>query len=815
MGWERSSSGPARLRPLALAARLAWSGAALLCALPATAQQNAPADAVGSVRRYHVAAGPLGNVLAQFAAQAGVQLSFDGTLANVRSEGIDGVYSVRDGFRRLLDNTGYELLDLQDGSYSVRRAALAASDAAAGDALPVVSVIGRRDGETGEAQMSGYAAQRGSSATKTDTPLMETPRSISVVTRDQMSDQGVQTAEQALRYTAGVLTEVTGYDLRYQSMMVRGFAPTLYRDGMRTFASGSYGDWQTDPQGLERIEVLRGPASVLYGQGSPGGMVNQISKRPTAEDINEVGLLVGNHQRYQATLDVGGQLNEDGTLLYRFNGLVRDSKTQTSYSRDNRVFLAPSLTWRPDGQTSLTLLADFTQDRMTPKSWWPDKSLLAIGSHGNIPVGTFAGEPGFDRYNRDMSSVGYLLEHQLSDDVSLRQNLRYSDFKLDYQHVFSDSWVDAADPGNPLIVRYPLISRTRGHALTIDNQFNFKAETAGIRHDAVLGLDLMRFTGEADEGYGDALPDFDPFHPVYGATIAPFALTHSTSRLWQAGLYAQDSMKLGALVVQLGIRHDRASNTYEEPANQFVTQAQDSKTTYNLGLLYKFAAGWSPFASYATSFDPALFGRTASGDRLQPETGKQYELGVKYQPPGSNAIYTATYFNLRKQNVATPDPNDRVNLVVQTGEIRSRGIELEAAAALTRQFDVVASYTYLDAAITRSNNPAEIGQRPEQTARNTAKLWLDYKLTGDLAGWRLGGGVRYVSATQAKTDTDDASLSYSNPAYTLVDAAIHYKSGPITIAMNASNLFDKVYVANRGMFYGQGRTLQTTVSYKW
>lgn len=678
--------------------------------------------------------------------------------------------------------------------------------------LPEVTVQGVKDVERANGPVNGYVAKRSASGTKTDTALIETPQSISVVTRDMMSAQAVQTTEQALRYTAGVLTEVTGYDLRYQSMTIRGFAPTIYVDGMRTFASGSFGDWQSEPHGIERVEVLKGPASVLYGQGSPGGLVNQVSKRPSANAVNEVGFAVGNHDRYQATLDVGGSLNQDGTVLVRFNGLARKSATQTDYSHDDRIFLAPSLTWRPTAQTSLTLLADFTQDRVTPKSWWPDEAVLGnVNGNGRIPVSAYVGEPGFDHYDRDMSSIAYLIEHKVDDDLTLRQNTRFSNFRLDYQHVFSWGW---ADPLHTLIARAPLVSRTSGHALTIDNQMEANLRLGPTEHKVLAGLDLQRFAGSQDEGYGAFLtPDFDPFHPVYAAAIDPVATDHSRNALRQYGLYAQDQMRLGNLVVSAGLRHDRSNIDYTDQG-----EVEDSKTTYNLGVLYRFRSGLAPYASYSTSFEPAnIFSRAYDpanprGKPLKPEAGQQFELGLKYQPDGSESFITASVFDLRKQNVTN---TDQVNLdgngdavySVQTGEIRALGFELEATASLTRQLDLIASYTYLDAEITQTTDPDSLGKRPSQTARNTTKLWLDYKIG---QGWSLAGGVRYVG----KVATSDTNTAY-NAAYTLADAAVHYKTGSVTVSLNAANLFNKVYTANRGQFYGQGRTLLASVAYRW
>ncbi|WP_230180736.1 TonB-dependent siderophore receptor [Aquabacterium sp. CECT 9606] len=665
-------------------------------------------------------------------------------------------------------------------------------------------MTGKRDAETATGPVNGYVAKRSASGTKTDSLISETPQSISVVTRNQMKAQGVQTAEQALRYTAGVMTEVTGYDLRYQSMVVRGFAPTVYRDGMRTFASGSFGDWQADPQGLERVEVLKGPASVLYGQGAPGGIVNQVSKRPQVDQINEIGMSVGNHDRYEASFDLGGKFDQDGTLLFRINGLVRDSKTQTDYSQDNRVFLAPSLSWRPSAQTSVTVLADVTRDRATPKSWWP--TLALIQSNPKIPVNRFAGEPGFDHYNRDMASLGYLIEHKFNETWTVRQNVRYSDFRLNYQHLYGDSWTnsDMTD-----IVRGSLLSRTKGRALTVDNQAEVSLNWGIFKQKILLGLDTQRFTGIEDLGFGNA-PILNVYNPVYGLAVDPIVTNPNTSKLRQAGLYAQDQMRLGAWAMNVGLRHDRTATFYSDGD---VYENKNAKTTYNLGVLRTWDNGISPYASYSTSFEPGnVFDRTVSGEHLKPESGQQIELGVKYQPRGTDLLLTASVFDLKKQNVTTDDPNDTADAVIQTGEVHVKGLELEGSTSLGRQLDLIASYTYLVPKVSRSNN-GDVGHQLDQTTRNTAKVWLDYKFSGSvLGGLSIGGGVRYVDKVLAAYDGD---VAYYNPSYTVIDAAIHYKTGPITLALNAANLTDKAYVANRAQFYGQGRVLRASLAYNW
>lgn len=749
---------------------------------------------------YSIAPGPLSQVLSGFASREGVNLAIDPALVQGRkSAGLEGDFHLQNGFIRLLAGTGLRAISQGDGVYTL-------------EVIPQDSLIEleptqvqglNTNEETSTGPVQGYVAKFTAVGTKTDTPIIETPRSVSVITRDRMDDQAVQTTEQALRYTSGVLTEVTGHDLRYQSIMVRGFDAANYRDGLRTFAAGSYSDWVAEPQGLERVEVLKGPASVLYGQAAPGGLVNQISKRPTLNHVNQVAVTVGNYDRYQTTFDLGGAFTDDDTVLFRINGLARDSNTQVDYSKDDRKFIAPSIKWQPSSETSLIVLADITRDRITPKSWWPDYALDGKNPNGKISRERLSGEPKFDAYDRDMTSAGYLFEHQLSDDLIFRQNARHSKDKLSYQHVYGDTW----QPDMRTINRGILVSRTKGTSMTLDNQLQTTLSTGGIEHKILFGLDSQAFKGREDLGFGSA-PSLDVFTPVYGTTVDFPDLSRSHSKLQQVGLYTQDQMRAGPWITNMGIRHDNSKTRNWDDTTSDIKQ-RDEKTTYSAGLMYVTESGFSPYGSYATSFNPSI-DTGFDGVPFKPETGKQVELGIKYQPKNSKNLITLSVFDLRKQNITTSDP-DHPGFSVQTGEVRSRGIEIESIAELSRQTDLIVNYTYLDAEITQSNNTSEINKQPRQTAKNTASAWLDYRFSENLLhGWSIGGGVRYVDKVMA-----DYTSDRFNPAYTVFDMAIRYKVNPISLSLNTANVFDKTYVANRSQFYGQGRTVQAVLAYNW
>lgn len=776
-----------RPAPLALAIAFAFGHAA------AAHAQNA--DAPQAPLQISIAAQPLAQALNDWARQTRVQIIVQQSLVAGRAApAVTGLLAPQQALDRLLAGSG--LVAVPEGPAVVVKLA-----PTGGAALPAVTVTADASPQAPTGPVAGLVARRSLVATKTDTPILEVAQSVSVVTRDQMDAQGVQTVEQALRYTSGVLTEVTGHDLRYASVNVRGFDAALYRDGLRVFKTGTYGDWLTEQQGVERVEVLKGPSALLYGQGGAGGVINQVSKRPTAEPLNEVNLSAASHGRYQAGFDIGRPLNSDGSLLFRINGTVRDAKTQTDHAIDDRSYIAPALTWKPSARTSVTLLADVTHDRMTPKSWWPNQSLLGSYVGGRIPVNRFAGEPGFDRYNRDMVSAGYLLEHALDDSLTLRQNLRYASFELDYQHVYAT----VVRPDQRSVARDSLISRSKSHVTTVDTSLQKNLATGALQHRLLLGLDYQDFSGSEDIGFGQA-PVLDFVAPVYGTAFAAPVTARNAAQVRQVGLYVQDQMRQGPWLVNAGLRHDRADTERAAPAGK--VGARDAKTTGSAGVLYLLDSGLAPYASYSTSFMPVVGSNYRSTP--QPETSEQFEVGLKYQPPGTYQLFTASLFDLRRQNVTTLDPASAA-LRVQTGEVRARGLELEGKARIVAGLDLLASYTWLDAKVSRSNDAQELGKRPFQTARNTAKLWLGYALPGEaLRGWSLGGGVRRVGPTVA-----DVYNRYWNEGYTLVDVALHYAQGAARFSLNVANLGNKATTANRAQFYGADRTVTATLGYRW
>jgi iron complex outermembrane receptor protein len=672
--------------------------------------------------------------------------------------------------------------------------------------------------ETAYGPVQGYVANQSTTGTKTDTPLIETPQSISVVTRDQMQAQGAQNLAQTLRYTAGVTGELFGLDTRCYGVQMRGFNSwnqAFYKDGLQLRAPAFANFLCTEPYGAERIEVLRGPASVLYGQGDPGGIINYVTKRPPTTPFREIEFQAGSLNDFAGKFDIGGPANKEKTLLYRMTGVVRDADTQVDLVGLKRTFFAPALTWMPSANTTLTLLSHYQRDN----TGWSLQFLPAVGTlyanpNGRIPTNRFTGEPHWDHYKNTTLTTGYLFEHRVDDIWTVRQNARYAHLDNDQKGVFGMG-LDPADPTQRMLARYGDYGKSKLDSFTIDNQIQAKFATGPVRHTLLAGLDYQhhRFT---DLGGGtNPLPSIDLFNPSYGLTtviIDPNGVYQdSTQKQGQAGLYIQDQIKLDRLVVTLSGRQDWVSTTTDDHLAATTQVNKDRAFTGRVGLGYLFDNGMTPYVSYSTSFLPVLGTNNVAGVPFAPETAEQYEIGLKYQPKGWNAFFTVAAFDLTRQNTLTDDPGNP-NFQIQRGEVRSRGIEVEAVASVAG-LDLRGSYTYLDMEFTKDTLLR--GNTPYGVSRNRASLWADRTIKGGpLDGFGVGAGVRYVGSTWG----DDAN-TFRLPNVTLADAAIHYERGNYRFSVNAQNLFDTIYLSScsnmNGCYYGLRRAVIGTVRYRW
>ncbi|EKS35748.1 TonB-dependent siderophore receptor [Afipia clevelandensis] len=691
-------------------------------------------------------------------------------------------------------------------------------------------------GETGTGPVVGYSARQSVTATKTDTPLLETPQSVSVVTKDQVQDQGAQSVQDALRYTPGVSLQGYGANAFFDGVKLRGFDAPRYLDGLRLPTdSTTFAMPKIEPYGLERIEVLRGPSSGLYGQSDPGGLINMVSKRPTATPHYDFETTFGNFNYKQGAFDIGGPIDKNGEFLYRIVGLGRLADTQTDFMQDNKIFIAPSFTWRPTNDTSFTILSQYQKiDNKGYQQYVPGQVSFLPNPNGPVPYSRYLGEPSVDGYKLEQKMIGYAFEHRFDNNIQFRQNMRYTEVTNDLQSTRSEGM----DPTNPTqsVARSYNYVKASAQNVALDNQLQADFRTGILTHKVLVGADYLHQTGSVDyRNQGSIIyfpfgsfPSINAYNPVYGAAVpsftslTPFIL--NDNKIDQVGIYAQDQIKLDRWTLSLTGRQDFVNSELISKAvypQAGTYQRSDSAQTGRVGLNYLFDFGLSPYINYSTSFVP----NTGAGLDLKPfkpTTGDGKEIGVKFMPNGTNLMLSAALFEINQNNVLTGNPLNPF-LSIQTDAARSRGFEFEARGNVTRELEIIAAYTKIDAKVTKSLTPANVGKYLNGVPLDQGSLWAKYTwFDGSLAGLGIGAGVRYVGESYG-----DATNSFVLPSYTLFDASVSYDLAYARpdlkgwkAQINATNLANKYYTVSclTGLPYcglGTARTVLGTLKYSW
>ncbi|AWB06945.1 TonB-dependent siderophore receptor (plasmid) [Azospirillum humicireducens] len=679
--------------------------------------------------------------------------------------------------------------------------------------LGPVTVEGSRAADTATSPVKGYVPTRSATGSKTDTPLEEIPQSVSVIGRAEMDDRGAQKVDEALRYTPGVFSQPFGRDSDTDWVFIRGFQATqsgVYQDGLQLYAYG-FGGQFVDSYNLERIEVLRGASSVLYGGSNPGGLLNYVTKRPGGTPVRSVEVGMDQHGTAHLGLDVGGAL--DPTLSYRLTGRIAGGDTYTDFADGFRGTVSPSFKWSPNDANSLTILTNYTDIDETHNggAFLPYVGTVVDAPFGRIDRKANFTEPGIDTYRRRQASIGYEFEHRFDNDLIFRQNARYNYSKVHevtvYPYGYGGFSATPTDPNN-LLSRINFEHTTEVNSVLIDNQLEGKLRTGPVEHTALAGIDYKYFAMDQVQASGSATT-ISATSPVYGAAQGRrFAYIDQKLTMRQLGVYLQDQMRFGqGFLVTLSGRYDIASTDAEG------TPAYDGKTgkfSGRAGLAYEFANGLTPYVSASTFFNPVL-GSSAAVGVFKPESGRQYEVGVKYRPAWMDALFTAALFDLTRTNVVT----GAFNAETQLGEVNSRGVELEAKANITPGLKATASFTALDLDIKKDANPALIGKTPYIVPQVQGSAFLDYSFRESvLNGVSVGGGVRYVGSSWA-----DNENTLKVPAATVFDARVGYKRDNWGANLSVTNLLDKKYVAScqtqYSCGYAEGRTALLTLNMSW
>lgn len=783
---------PFQLQPRTLSGAICLA-LALIGGTESLSVQAAPLAATAAAPS--IPAGPLEQALSTFAERAGITLSYSpDVVRGLSSPGLTGGGSLEEGLATLLSGSGLAAHKTPSG-YVVLPSKTDASLELAPVSVYATAV------RSAFAPVPGYFASNASSASKSDKPILETAQSISVVTAEQIADRKVDRVEDAVAYSAGVRVGSSGLDPRFDMISIRGFETTIaadFLDGLRQPGSGWLSLYSTEAYNLERIEVLKGPASVLYGQISPGGMVNRVSKRPSLLAKNQVEVQAGNYDHQQGQFDLGGQLDESGDVLFRTVGVFRDAENYIEQLNNDTRLLAPSLSWQIDPDTSLTLLAQY-QERETAAS----PMLYQVGDH---LTDFWQGDEYFDKLEQRQWTLGYEFEHAFNDTFSLQQNLRYGQVDTTNQYLQPTGVV-----GGRTMERYAVGVYEDMESLSTDTRLVSRFATGELRHTLLTGVDYAWIDTSLLYASGPA-PSIDLHAPDYHQPVSrpTDPLADQDGLIHRSGMYLQDQIELGQWRLSAGLRRDWVHVRSDDNLTGNNSKASDSATTGQLGVLYLFDNGVAPYASYAESFLPQTTSNL-NGDPFKPTEGKQYEVGLKYQPPGSSTLLTASLYHLTQSNVVTRDLVNPLDSV-QTGEQVSRSLELEAVTDLTERLRMTASYSFNDPEVTKSNDGNE-GKDPKDVPRHLASLWLDYSLPFGLG---FGAGARYTGSTYGNADN-----TQKNEDYTLFDAGVHYDFGGgldgVRLALNSRNLTDKRYInCQDGYCYrGEARSVVTSLSYSW
>lgn len=705
-----------------------------------------------------------------------------------------------------------------------------------------VVVIGQQLEDSSVGPDFSYVGLSSRTATKTDVAIGETPRAISIVTREQMDDRASISIADALQYTPSIQANYFGEDNKQDWFVIRGFKQAnsgLYQDGTRLYSSGFY-SWQIDPFGLERVEILRGPGSALYGQTPPGGVINVISKRPQYDGgSGQFAIEYGTDDRKQISLDVNSEVNDK--MAFRLQALGRKNGSRVDGVEAERIFIAPSLAYKFTDDTKITLLTSYQKDDSDPYlQFLPMEGTLTSNPNGKISDSTAVGNTDWETFEREQLSVGYEFEHHFNDSTYFMQNTRYSKMDINLRQMYTigyakDLGYGSLDPTNTSVVRGATTEEGTSDALNIDNRVVHKFTTGVVDHTLLAGIDyqtididskdypLNSLTGDPIV-LSDGSPLFNIFNPSYGTSISLYNPQSSEiytesrrettkTKNHQLGLYLQNQMMIAdKWAVQVGVRYDDSQNKTHNTTTGAKTKVDNEEWTTNFGVAYLMDSGFTPYASYAQLFNPIIL-LDQNGDPAKPERGEQYEVGLKYQPRSFDGYFNIAAFEVSKENLA----RQVAGQLTQIGEVRNRGIELEAVANVTEALTLIGNISFIDSEITADSTSNNVGNTPSQIADQLASAWANYRfLNGPLDGLTIGAGARYVGDSYA--DNTETNVV---PSYTLFDATLSYRIEDYKFQVAAKNLADKDYIATCSdttfgtCYYGDRRNVIASVTYDW
>ncbi|MBK5006027.1 TonB-dependent siderophore receptor [Pseudomonas sp. S32] len=764
-------------------------------AQPAAADQNSP------LKQWSIPAGPLAPALDRFAREAGVSVSFDAqALADRNTQGVQGALGTAAALSSLLQGT--DLQPEQQGPTAYRiipqaRPAGPLEIGATEDYRLAPVIINAKVKASADDDTNSVVAKELWVGGKVATSILNTPASVSVVTRKEMEQRSVSTTEEALLYTPGVISDFYGSDDRNDYFQIRGFQATTYRDGLTL---SSMRGVREDPYAYERIEILRGANSTLFGPADPGGSVNFVTKQPRFEQFGQGYVTYGSYDHAETGIDVGDVLNEGGTVAGRFTAKLQNSDREYDHSQDDSRFVMGGLTWAPTDFTSATVVLDYLKTNSSPNS-------------GGYPLdkqydrSKFFGEPSYNFHDVERTSLSGNITHDFDNGFTLRGNLRYSELSDDFGYAYLS---DSASRVGTTIPRYVFGTDSDADQLNGNLMLQYDAQFEHIDSSSLVGVEYLDSSTKQSSIYSLATP-IDIANPVFTGVprnIAPYS--RKKQDVTTKAVFLQQNLSFyDRVIATAGVRNDAMDVSSTEYVGGAVKQSDNlSETSYRAALTYIVNDEVSTYFSMVESVSPPQVGVT-------PQTGKQYEVGVKYSPIGMDAMFSAAVYDLTQENVTIAVVLPSGIIEQQTvGESHARGLDLEAKAQVTADISVIGAYSYMDTDVKRGSlydGTSLKGNAFATAPKHSASLWTYYDIPDTDVS--VGLGARYVGAYYM-----DAANTKKTDGTTLFDAALKYRIAKGTdLALNVSNLFDEQHVVGSGTadYYNPAREVTARVSYSW
>lgn len=628
-----------------------------------------------------------------------------------------------------------------------------------------------------------YNPSRSTTATRIDAPLRDIPRSIQVIPQQVIEDQKAIRIDDVLQNVSGVARD-NSFGGTADGFLIRGFAADIFRNGLPDVPGTSAFSSARETANLDQVEVLKGPASILFGSLSPGGVINLVTKEPLDEPFSNVEFTGGSFSLYRPSLDLSGPLTPDGSGLYRLNAVYENASSFRDFTEIERIFVAPVISWKGD-RTQFKLELEYLNDERPF-----DRGLVAIGDQvADIPIERRLGEPGDVRRVEDLS-LGYELDYTLSENWTLKNTFRA---------LLSDNFTRRFEPRS-LDEETGILEREFRITEGTRQSYGIRTETLGnwitgpIQHQLLFGLDASRIIFDETGFRERPTTPINIFAPEYGAPIPDAPLSFDTNiRSHALGVYFQDLASLGDQVKLLvGGRLDSVSQDNNDTVAETDSDQNDTAFSPSVGLVYQPDETLSVYGSFSRSFQPNFL-TSADGSFLEPERGTQYELGVKADFLDGRLTSTLALYYLVKSNVGITDPNDP-DFSIPVGEQRSQGIEWDLAGEISPGWKILANYTYTDAIISQGDEFTPTGNLFPNVPRNSASLWTTYERV-IAEQQRLGLGLGGFFVDDRAGDTEN---TFTLPSYLRTDAALYYQAPAFRASLNFQNLFDIRYFESSG-----------------